>query len=226
MSRLREALAALSAFLLVLSPAVWGAPSTVLGTVIAAERAHVGISDASVGATVFSGDQLSTEAAGNLQVRAGGARFLLSASSSASLAMTEGQPSARLLSGTAVFSTASAKAFALYASKAEIRPQTDAPTVAQVSIVSARELTVRSSRGPLLISVEGETQVVADGAAYRVILDPTPEELAVANTQGPGIGGHGPLKAGKSKFLLITLIVTGVVTFFVVDEIFESPSDP
>lgn len=226
MSRLRESLAAILALFMALLPA-WGASPAALGTIISAERAHVGTSGASVGATVFSGDQLSTEEAGSMQIRAGGARFMLSASSSASLlAVNDGPPSARLFSGTAVFSTAGAKAFTLYADKAHIRPQTDEPTIAQVSIVSARELTVRSTRGPLIISVDDEMQIVPSGSAYRVILDPTKEELAVASQGSAVYSGRSPTPPGRTRFLLIAIVITGVITAIAIDEALESPSDP
>src|ERR1700730_8689106 len=56
MSRLREAIAALLSLTLLLSP-VWGAPSSSLGTVVYADRAHMGAGAASLGARVFGGDR-------------------------------------------------------------------------------------------------------------------------------------------------------------------------
>jgi hypothetical protein len=59
--------------------------SSSLGTVVYADRAHVGAGKASVGATVFSGDKLSTEQSGGVQVRASAARLLLPGASGAVL---------------------------------------------------------------------------------------------------------------------------------------------
>ena len=70
-------IAALLSYTLLITP-VWAAPSSSLGTVVYADRAHVGAAQTSVGATVFSGDRLSTEQSGSVQVRAGAARLLLS----------------------------------------------------------------------------------------------------------------------------------------------------
>jgi hypothetical protein len=138
-------------------------------------------------------------------------------------------PSARLLSGTVVFSTANSRAFLLHASKAEIRPQTDEPTVAQVTYISDKELQVRSTRGSLAITVEGETQIVPEAMAYRVILDPD-SYYAAANAQGPrGVGtrqGGPPLKAGKSHFLLIAIILTSIATGVALYEALQSPDAP
>ena len=208
---------------------VMGATPAAMGTITAATGARVGAAAASTGSTIFGGDHLSTEAYGNIQVRTGAARLRLSGASSASMGQSEGPPSATLLSGTAIFSTANAKAFALHASTAVIRPEDDQPTVGQVTYVSAKELQVRSTRGSLAITVDGETQIVPEATAYRVILDPSSYYAAEA-AQGPqGVGGRGnkgPLKAGRSHFLLIAIVVTSIVTGVALYEAVQSPSKP
>ena len=82
------------------------------------------------------------------------------------------------------------------------------------------------TRGSLAITVEGETQYVPEATAYRVILDPA----AYYATQGPqGAGGRQggpPLKAGRSRFLLIAIIVIGIATGVALYEAMQSPSDP
>jgi hypothetical protein len=199
---------------------VWSAPArgvTPLGTIVTAERAHVGENMADVGTTVYGGDFLSTEAQGSVQMRAGAARFLLLGASSAIVSNTEGAPSAKLFSGTATFSTGNSRAFTLFASKAAIRPQTDSPTIGQVTYVSEKELLVTARRGGLAVSVEDETQVVAEGTSYRVLLDPTDAQgpAGAGSGQGPsGSGsGSGPLRAGRSRFLLLAtaFIAAGTV---------------
>jgi len=132
-------------FSLITIPA-WGAPTAALGTVIAADRAHVGEAKAEVGTTVYGGDSISTELQGSVQLRAGKARLLLLSSSSAVVSDTQGAPAAKLLSGAATFSTGNAHAFTLFASAAAIRPQTDAPTIGRVSYIGPKELLVRDSR--------------------------------------------------------------------------------
>ena len=224
-----RALTAVAVSYLLLLMTVNGAPHEAIGTITSASGARVGAAAASNGSTVFGGDHLSTENLGSIQIRAGAARFLLSGASSASLAQLDGIPSARLLSGTVVFSTANAKAFVLQASKAEIRPESNQPTVAQVTYVSDKELRVRSTRGSLAITVEGETQIVPEGTAYRVILDPD-SYYAAENAQGPrGAGsrqGGPPLKAGKSHFLLIAIIVPSIATGVALYEALQSPDRP
>jgi hypothetical protein len=227
MSRVRTLIALALSFLL-MTPLAGTTPGPI-GTVTSASGAHVGATPASTGSTVFGGDHLSTENSGNIQIRAGAARLMLASASSAALAESNGVPSARLLSGTAVFSTAHSKAFLLQAASAEIRPESDRPTVAQVTFVSAKELRVRSTRGSLAITVDGETQIVPEATAYRVILDPD-SYYAADSSQGPrGAGtrnGGPPLKAGRSHFLLLAIIATGIVTGVALREALESPEAP
>lgn len=228
MHRPRAVLAALLSYSLLLI-SVNGSTAAPMGTITAATSAHIGATAASSGSTVFGGDRLSTEKLGSIQIRAGAARFLLAGASSAALNVKDGVPAATLLSGTAVFSTANAKAFLLHASTADIRPQSDAPTVAQVTYVNDKELRVRTTRGSLAITVEDETQFVPEGTAYRVILDPS-SYYASESPQGPagaGVGsGKPPRKAGRSRFLLMAIIITGVATGVALYEALQSPDKP
>jgi hypothetical protein len=210
----------------------WGAPAAALGTVIAADRAHVGEAKAEVGTTVYGGDSLSTEVQGSVQVRAGKARLLLLSSSSAVVSDVEGAPAAKLLNGAATFSTGNAHAFTLFAAAAAIRAQTDVPTIGQVSYIGPKELLVHATRGSLLITVDNDTQIVAEGTSYRVLLD-QPEEMAqgpagagTPNTGSRRRGGGLALKAGRSRFLIVTVATTGVVTYLAVAEALESAQRP
>jgi hypothetical protein len=196
------------------------------GTVVSAERAHVGRAAASVGTTVFSGDSLDTEELGSLQIRSGAARLLLTASSRVTWGTDEGTSAATLKSGTAMFSTATAKAFALHASTAVIRPSGDGPTVGSVSIVSPKELRVSCSRGTLAISVDDDTKMIAEGTAYRVVLDP---DSVSDDGSSPGAGPAAqkpPRKAGKNKFLLYVIIASAAATGIVLHFALESPDAP
>ena len=143
---------------------------------------------------------------------------------------SEGAPSAKLLIGTATFSTGNAHAFTLYASKAAFRAQSDAPTIGQVRLLNAKELLITSKRGPLSVTVDGESQAIAHGKAYQVYLDP---EMAAAQgpsgaagAPGPNGKGASPLKAGRSRFLIVVLGVTAIATYFAVSEALESADRP
>ena len=90
---------------------------------------------------------------------------------------------------------------------------------------------MRATRGALVVSVDTDTQVIPEGTSYRVIMD-APEEMgqgpagAGAPEGGPGGRGGPPLKAGRSRFLIVTAVVTGVVTYLAISEALESPARP
>jgi hypothetical protein len=215
----RSVLASFVSFTFLLTP-LYGAPSASLGTIVHANRAHVGAAQASVGATVFGGDRLSTEQPGSVQVRVGAARLLLSSASSATFFEDAG-PAATLTIGSATFSTANSKAFSLHVASAVVRPNVDEPTIGQVTLLGPKELVVKCTRGSLLFAVEDDVRVIPEGAAYHVLLDPQ-------GPQGAGTKGYGgpPIKAAKSKFIWYAIGVTALVTFFAVQEALESPDRP
>jgi hypothetical protein len=233
MRGLRASLATLMTIGLTVAPS-WGGSKTAssLGTIVTAEHARVGDSSAEVGTTIFSGDRLTTDPEGSVQIRAGAARLLLESATMATLNDSEGAPSAKLFLGTAIFSTGNSKAFSLFASRAVIRAQSDAPTIGQVTYLNEKELLVVSKRGPLTITVDGETEVITDGAAYRVLLDP-PTTMA-QNPEGAGTrkedrkrGMSGPpLHAGRNYFLITAVGVSAIVTGLAVSEALESPNRP
>lgn len=196
-----------------------------LGTIVSAERAFVDAANASVGTTVFTGDRLSTDTQGNLQVRVGAARLLLTASSVAIWSEETGIPGVTLTRGTAAFSTANAKAFTLRAGTAVFRPRSDELTVGNVTVLNAKELVVRCSRGALIIAVDEDVRVIPEGMAYHVILDPN-AALPADPAARAAWGQNQPIKAGRSNFIWYAIAVTALVTGFAVWKALESPDRP
>ena len=114
----------------------------------------------------------------------------------------------------------------MHVGSAVIRPNTDQPTIGQITLLGPKELIVKSTRGSLSIAVEDDVRVIPEGVGYRVVLDPN-----ASDPQGPrgaGSKGYGgpPIKAAKSKFIWYAIAITAVVTYFAVDEVFESPDRP
>ncbi|HTZ46827.1 MAG TPA: hypothetical protein VMH20_04505 [Verrucomicrobiae bacterium] len=230
MARLRALGAAVLALSLTAVPLFGATTPNVapLGTIIAADRGHVGSAIADVGTTVYAGDRLSADNPGSVQLRAGAARFLLKSGAVAEVNTTDGAPSANLISGTATFSTGNAHAFTLFASTAAIRAQSDAPTIGQVTFLNPKELVVTARRGGLTVTVADETKVVNEGESYRVLLDPSDAQEpagAGSGSQGPMQGG-GPLKAGRSHFLILVTALTAAGSGVAIYYALESPSHP
>jgi hypothetical protein len=133
--------------------------------------------------------------------------------------------------GTATFSTGNAHAFTLYASKAAVQPQMDSPTIGTVTYLSEKELLVTARRGGLTVTVEDEMQVIPEGSSYRVLLDPAAEAAQGPAGAGAGQGksqgsGGGPLKAGRSRFLVFATALTAAGTGVAIYYALESPDRP
>ena len=148
------------------------------GVVVEANRVHLNSGAVSEGATVYDGDQFATEAGGMLRLR-GDATMVDLAEESVMMVRSRANEAqgteAELRKGTLVFGAARAAALEIAALEARVRPVTDARTIAQVSVTGSKELRIYARRGPLQFSYRGETETIAEGAAYRVILDP-PED--------------------------------------------------
>jgi len=232
MQGLRASLATFIGIGLTISPAhATPKPTASLGTIITADHARVGDSSAEVGTTIFGGDRLATDAQGSVQIRAGAARLLLQGASAAIINDTEGAPSAKLLQGTATFSTGNARAFTLFASHAVVRSQSDAPTIGQVTYLSDKELLVASKRGPLTVTIDGETQLIPEGSSYRVFLDtlaqgPEGAGAGKGNGQNNKKSAGAPLHAGRNYFVPVAIGITAVVSGLAISEALESPNRP
>ncbi|PYU63752.1 MAG: hypothetical protein DMG49_27895 [Acidobacteria bacterium] len=221
----RRALAAMLVFLLVGIPLPGrpaGSPNLLpLGVVTQASGAHFNAAKLSAGATIYDGDGLSTEAEGALQFRGSAAQLYLPGSSGVTFHGLPMGTQARLQIGTVVFSTAKAAAMEVLADEAFIRPLADAPTVAQVTVVGPKELQIRVRRGALQFAYAGETEKIAEGASYRIVLDP----VAAAPSPFPQ---RGPVKAGREnkKFKIIIIVSIAWATEWALHEVFESPDRP
>ena len=221
--RLRPLLALVVSAGFLVTPA-FAATVNGLGTVVYADHASVGTASASVGSTIFGGDKLATAQNGSVQVRAGAARFLLSGSSSAILLQEDSSAAAILTAGSATFSTSTSSAFALHAFSAVIRANSNDPTIGQVTVLARNEILVKSTRGALACTVDGETRVIPEGESYRVVIADT--AAAGQGPEGNRTSGRPPLRAGKSKAIYYIAAGVVAVTVFALHEALESPDRP
>jgi hypothetical protein len=176
-----------------------------------------------MGSTVYDGDRLSTEADGTLRVACGGVTMQLDAGSSLVVRRSAAPASnvfGELASGTVVFSVAPMLNVIIIAKDAYILPATSVRTVAHVRVVNSRELRISADRGPVEFSYHGETQVIPEGKAYRVLLDPSEKESSAL-----GSGQHGPTNPPR-RFLLVALGVAAAITVFAVIHALESADRP
>lgn len=204
-------------------PAAAAANAPALGVVLQATRANIGNGAAVVGSTVFDGDLLQTEKEGQLRVRFGSSQAALVAGGAAVVHQSADGFAANLTRGEVVLSSGQGQGFNLVADGATIEPSTSAPTVAQVTWVSPKELLVMSRKGTLRVSMGDETQTIADGASYRMLIDPV---ATAASSPAPGPTPDGTLSSGKNRFILILIVaaVVGIAVGTIVA--LESPPKP
>ncbi len=179
---------------------------------------------------------LATDAQGALRLRAGNALVYLNAQSSAAVHIVAGGLQTELLSGTIVFSSSQASAIALLANGGEIRPVANGPAVAQVSLVGSQELIVVARRGAMQFTYGGESEVIPEGASYRVLLDPSDEALGgdqetvnPPSQQGPQQPPLGPPKKPKRRrkaFIFLLLGGAGIATLWLIHNGTVSPDAP
>ena len=146
-----------------------------------ADGAYLGGRHVSTGTTVYDGDRLATEPDGLLRLRSGAAMFYLPGDSQVTLRNEPSEEKGTLMdltAGTLVFSTAQAAATEIRASKASIRPAADMPTVGQITAVAPKLLYVYARRNSLRFSYHDESEIIAEGESYRVVLDPTEDDTA------------------------------------------------
>jgi hypothetical protein len=151
---------------------------TVLGVAVAANRVHLNTTTVTTGATVYDGDRFFTEAGGLLRVQSGPAILELAEASAACVRkQAKGAQGleAELGKGTLAFSAVRADSLNVIALGANIRPAADTRTVARITVTGPRELRISARRGALQFSYRGETETLAEGRCYGVLLD-SPEE--------------------------------------------------
>ena len=222
MSMCRRILAMTLAFILVgiaLPARPAGIPA--LGVITQASGAHFNAARVLAGATVYDGDRLSTESEGLLQFRGAGSLLYLPGRSGVTLHRLPNGAQAHLRTGGLLFSSARASAMEILANDAFIRPAGDVPTVAQVTLVGPKELQITARRGALEFSYHSETESIAEGASYRILLDP--QETAAGHSKNADIRPPGRKRKG---FWIMIIGGIGWATEWAVHEALESPDRP
>jgi hypothetical protein len=219
----RKFVAIAAAFLLAAGRA--NSNAVALGVVSHAEHAHLGQVAASVGSTIYDGDDVSSDLGGTLVVTARNVAFELAPQSSVTIrrqSTHDGEMLAELTAGRLVFSAAQNASFAVMANDASIRPSGNAPAVAYVRIINKRELHISARRGAVEFSYRGKSEVVREGKNFKVVLDPSDQELAAASESGQG---QNPAKPRRT-FLLVAISLALVISLPLLIHALESPDRP
>jgi hypothetical protein len=161
------------------------AQDTPLGVVLQANLAHVRQSSLTEGASIFAGEDISTDVSGSADIRIANSRFSLAANSHSRFYPTHaGKGSVVELSiGTLTFRRDNSDAVEIVASDVRIEPKGDAPATGQVIIFSPCKIDVTAITGDLTVIAGAETHVVAEKESYEVI--PQQSVISVANFISP-----------------------------------------
>lgn len=213
-----------------------------LGLVAKATGALVGNVAADEGASVFSGDSLSTQENGSLLVRVGALALELQGSTAVHIYRTPYGAIVELDRGSVVYTTPGGQQnLVIVASDIRVTPVLAVSDLGRVSLDDPCNVTVYSQRGQANVQAGSESHFVEQGKAYRVraenevsyrkYLSPDESDYHNYHDHHPCapvemVKGHAPIAAGQSRFLLVTAVVVGTATGIGVWKALESPDRP
>lgn len=224
-------------------PAASQAPAAALGVVGNASSASIGNSPASEGATVYSGDHISTGDGGALLVRIGALSIELQSDSGAHVYAAPYGAVVELDRGTIVYSTpGGSRNVVIVAEDVRVTPALDHPDFGRVSIDNPCNVTVQSQRGMADVHVGHESRIVEEGKAYRVhaensltyrkYLSPDADDYHDYHEHAPcaaayqTVKGRVPVAPGQSRFLYLAAGSVAIISGIAISEALESPSRP
>jgi hypothetical protein len=219
------------------------AANTSLGVVTKSLSAHLGSSAGAEGATIFSGDYLSTDAGGVLQVRVGNLSVELQASSTAHIFQAPYGVIVALNRGTLAYNKPSGLPnVVIVTSDVRITPVVSLPGTGRVSAEDPCNLMIQSERGQANVQVGSASQLVEQGKAFRVRpISSVSERTSVSPDadnyheshqhqpcQGPTqtLNNQRPKPASFSPFTAVAVGVGIAGTIIPLVGAFESPSRP
>jgi len=147
-------------------------PTPALGIIVRSSQASIGNAAASDGASVYSGDYLSTQENGALLVRVGALSIELEPSSALHIYRAPYGAVIELNRGTVIYTTPGGKEnLVIVASDVRVTPDATLPDLGRVSIDNPCEVTVYSQRGQANAQAGKESRLVEEGKAYHVRAD-------------------------------------------------------
>jgi hypothetical protein len=213
------------------------------GVVVDAAMARVGESHLTNGSSLFSGDVVTTESEGHVQLRVRQTRFELTGQSDAAFFPGTNGAVAELRHGTMVVALNNpSEGFEVLASDVRIVPKNERPVLAEITMNATCDIQIKVMHGNLEAHTGKETRTLEEGHAYDVV-----PEFSVNDSRNPAISpdaseyhrghqhatcalaarsGHRPFKAGYSRVNELAVTVTTVVTVLALQEALESPDRP
>ena len=219
------------------------APTPALGIIVRATNAFIGNAATSEGASIYSGDYLSTQENGALQLRVGALSLQLEASSAVHIYRAPYGAVVELNRGSVVYTTPGGNEnLVIVGLDVRVTPDTTQAGLGRVSVEDPCEVKVYSQRGQAHVQSGKESKLVEQGKAYRVraenkisyreYLSPDASDYHRYHEHVPCAAfetahAHGgPIAPAQSHFLLLAGTVAGIVTTIAVYKGIESPDHP
>ena len=235
---------ALSFFVLAGRPALaQAAPqNAALGLIAKTAGGKVGNAAASDGASIYSGDVLSTDDNGSMLVRIGPLSLDLQKSTEVHIYRAPYGAVVELNRGTVLFTTpGNSQNMVIVANDVRVTPALNSADLGSVTIDDPCNVTVHSQQGEANVQVGSENRAVEQGKAYRVraenkisyrkYLSPDADDYHDYHEHTPcaaaeTVHGHPPIAPGQSHFLIVSAALIGAGTGIAVYKTLESPSRP
>jgi len=225
-------------------------PVPAAGVVTLANQALLAGASLSEGATVFSGDLVSTEEEGQVQIQAGRIKLTLQAQGSFRIFRAGERVVVELERGTMAYTMTGADDLTIYALDTRLVPERSNGATGQVTIVSRCEVKATSQRQTITVTSGKETKTIEETKTYTVRSDfgieyrdswkPTPSDYPDFDPNSTYHRTHshsacglvakeassGAKQAAGSHFKVGAAILAGGVTCLLVCRDFESPDTP
>jgi hypothetical protein len=172
----------------------------IFGIVTQASDASLSYGAVSAGASVYDGDTLATGIDGTLTLRAASSMIHLGTRSRVTLRSASAADKCAqftLSAGTVMFATPQTAAIEIRADQADIRRATQVPSSGQITIITPSSFEIFARRGALKIQYRDDTEMIAKGKSYRVVLDASNDDAPLQKprrTINPG-----PLKRPRTS---------------------------
>jgi hypothetical protein len=214
-----------------------------LGMVTKSVSARIGSSPSSDGATIYSGDYLSTDLDGSMQVRVGNLAIDLKGGSTAHIFRASYGVIVVLSRGTLGYNKPSGQPnVVIVASDVRITPVVSVASSGSVSVNDPCNLLIQSQHGQLYVQVGSQSQIVEQGKAFRVrpiasvseqsSVSPDADNYHASHShqacEGPTLTMKGarPKPPSYSPFTAVAAGGTILITIIAISETLESPNRP
>jgi hypothetical protein len=201
-----------------------------LGILTLAYGAHLNVSDAFAGLSVFDGERVSTNADGKIGVRIGASVITLAEQSGATLQRNGDGAHVDLDEGSVYLWSAESSPLEVHVEGALLRPHGAHRVQAQLRMFAPRILQITTRQGNVDFSYGKEFRVLPEGQTYRIYLE-SEDGPRSATDAGSATGKAGLSTGTKVAYFIVAGAGAGLAAWGIHDLIqshngVESPAKP